>query len=106
MIVEGALAQALTAIDSLSDEGEYGFYSGVSGIAWSCIDAGTALASDALIARGRTAMRRAAGLPPKQQRLDIINGSAGFIPALLTEAKHDPDGQLIESAERHGLPAR
>ena len=99
---EGALAQALTAIDSLSDAGEYGFYSGLSGIAWSCTDAGTALGSDELIARGRAAMRRAARLAPKDQRLDIINGSAGFIPALLAAADHDRDRQLVEAAERHG----
>src|SRR5262249_52384804 len=98
---EGALAQALTAIDSLSDAGEYGFYSGLSGIAWSCIDAGTALASDELIARGRAAMRRAARLAPNDQRLGIINGSAGFIPALLAAAEHDRDRQLVEAAERH-----
>jgi lantibiotic biosynthesis protein len=99
---EGALAQALTAIDPLSDAGEYGFYSGLSGIAWSCIDAGTALASDELIARGRAAMCRAARLAPKDQRLDIINGSAGFIPALLAVAKHDGRGQFVETAQRHG----
>ena len=99
---EGALAQALSSIDFLSDAGEYGFYSGLSGIAWSCIDAGTALASDELIARGRAAMRRAARLAPKDQRLDIINGSAGFIPAVLSEAEREPDGQLLEAVERHG----
>jgi lantibiotic biosynthesis protein len=99
---EGALAQALTAIDPLSDAGEYGFYSGLSGIAWSCIDAGTALASDELIARGRAAMCRAARLAPKDQRLDVINGSAGFIPALLAVAKHDRRGQFVEAAQRHG----
>ena len=76
---EGALAQALTAVDPLAKAGEYGFYSGLSGIAWSCIEAGKALACDELVARGRSAMRRAAHLAPKEQRLDIINGSAGLI---------------------------
>lgn len=99
---EGALAQALGAVDSLADSGEYGFYSGLSGIAWSCIDAGTALGSDELVARGRAIMRRAARLAPKDQRLDIINGSAGFIPALLAVAAQDQRGQLAEAAVRHG----
>jgi lantibiotic modifying enzyme len=99
---EGALAQALTAVDPLAEAGEYGFYSGLSGIAWSCIEAGKALACDELVARGRSAMRRAAHLAPKEQRLDIINGSAGLIPALLAAAKFDRRGGLVAAAERHG----
>jgi lantibiotic biosynthesis protein len=99
---KGALAQALTAIDSLIDAGEYGFYSGLSGIAWSCIDAGMSLTCDELVTRGQAAMRRAARLEPKDQRLDIINGSAGLIPVLLAAAEQDRDGQLIEAAGRHG----
>src|SRR5262249_56304257 len=54
---EGALAQALTAIDSLSDAGEDGFYSGLSGVARSCTEAGTALRFGQLVARGRARSR-------------------------------------------------
>jgi len=98
---KGALAQALTAVDSLSDAGEYGFYSGVSGIGWACIEAGAALKCEALVERGHAALDRAASLPPKDQRLDIINGSAGLIPPLLAFAADDRRGPFLESAERH-----
>lgn len=98
---KGALGQALTAVDSLSDAGEYGFYSGLSGIGWSCIDAGAALGCEALVERGHAALDRAAGLPPKDQRLDVINGSAGLIPVLLSFAAQRRGGPFLEAAERH-----
>jgi len=98
---KGALAQALTAVDSLSDAGEYGFYSGLSGIAWSCIDAGTTLSCEALVERGHAALRRTAGLAPKDRRLDVINGSAGLIPLLLAFAAQDRRGEFLECASRH-----
>jgi lantibiotic modifying enzyme len=98
---KGALAQALTAADSLSESGEYGFYSGLSGIAWSCIEAGAALKCEALVERGHAALDRAAGLPPKDQRLDIINGSAGLIPLLVAFATGDRRGPFLEATERH-----
>jgi lantibiotic modifying enzyme len=98
---KGALAQALTSVDSLSEMGEFGFYSGLSGIAWSCIEAGAAMKCEALVERGHAVLNRAAGLPPKDQRLDVINGSAGLIPLLLAFAGDDRRGRFLESAERH-----
>jgi lantibiotic biosynthesis protein len=49
---KAALAQALTSVDALSTAGEYGFYSGLSGIAWCCAESGALLAQDELVARG------------------------------------------------------
>ena len=95
-----ALAQALTAADSLAGAGEYGFYSGLSGIAWGCIEAGRTLEHEELVSRGHAAMARAAQLAPHAQRLDIINGSAGLILALLA-AGHDAREELLRAAERH-----
>ena len=66
--------------------GEYGFYSGLSGVARCCVEAGTALGRDDLVTRGRAAMLACAKLAPRPQRLDVINGSAGLIPALIEAA--------------------
>jgi len=96
-----ALAQALTAVDPLRAN-EYGFYSGLSGIAWCCIESGMLLGHDELVARGRMAMLHAARITPHPQRLDVINGSAGLIPALLRAAEHGQREELLESAVRHG----
>lgn len=97
----GALAQALTAVDSLSGAGEYGFYSGLSGIAWCCIEAGRTLESDELVSCGHAILVRVARLEPNRQRLDILNGSAGLIPVLLA-AGHKAREGLLQAAERHG----
>ena len=99
---EAALAQALSASASLEATGEYGFYSGLSGIAWACSEVGRELAHEGLMARGRAAMRSAACLPPRNDRLDLINGSAGLIPALLDEARRDNGEEFLLAAIRHG----
>jgi lantibiotic modifying enzyme len=96
------LAQALTAVDGLSAAGEHGFYSGLPGIAWCCTESGALLGYDELVARGRTAMLRAAPIARNPQRLDVINGSASVIPALLHCAEHDQREELLELAIQHG----
>lgn len=99
---EGALAQASSAADALAAAGEYGFYSGLSGIAWACGEGGRELAHDGFVARGDAVMRDAARLPPRNDRLDIINGSAGLVPALLAAYRRDENDELLSAAVRHG----
>jgi lantibiotic biosynthesis protein len=99
---EAALAQALATVDALSAAGEYGFYSGLSGVAWCCTESGMLLGHDELIARGHATMVHAARIPPHPQRLDVINGSAGLIPTLLHSAKNSQREEFLESAIRHG----
>jgi lantibiotic modifying enzyme len=99
---EAALAQALSASASLEAMGEYGFYSGLSGIAWACGEVGRELEHEGLMARGRAAMRSAARLSPRKDRLDLINGSAGLIPALLDAAQRDSSEEFLLAAIRHG----
>ena len=98
----GALAQALTGVDALAAAGEYGFYSGLSGVAQCCFEAGMALGREDLVVRGRNALLVSAKLPPQPQRLDVINGSAGFIPALIGAAERFQHEDFSEAALRHG----
>jgi lantibiotic modifying enzyme len=51
---------------------------------------------------GRAAWLACAKLPPLLQRLDIINGSAGLIPALIEAAQRFRLHQCVEAAVRHG----
>ena len=83
---EAALAQAMTAMDALAASGEYGFHSGLSGIAWACREAGSILEHDTLIAQGEAALLSAARITPNRQRIDVINGSAGLVPILIEAA--------------------
>jgi lantibiotic biosynthesis protein len=98
----GALAQALTAVDELSAAGEYGFYSGLSGIGQSCVEAGTALGREDLVEQGRAALLACTKLAPQGQRLDVINGSAGLIPAFIEAAQRFGRDDFVEAASRHG----
>jgi lantibiotic biosynthesis protein len=99
---EAALAQALTAVDALAASGECGFYSGLCGIAWACREAGRALEHEALIAQGDVALLAAARIAPDQQRIDVVNGSAGLAPILIEAAQGTRRDELIAAAVRHG----
>jgi lantibiotic modifying enzyme len=82
---EGALSQALSQLDNLRAAGQIGFHDGLAGIAY--------VASRDDIARE---------LEPDASRLDIINGSAGVIPALLALHRQHGGDALLELAVRHG----
>jgi lantibiotic biosynthesis protein len=98
----GAFAQALTAVNSLVEAGEYGFYSGLSGVARSCVDGGALLENEELVDRGAMALMRAAQIAPHANRLDVINGSAGLIPVLIEAADRTGSGELLQAAIAHG----
>jgi lantibiotic modifying enzyme len=98
----GALAQALATVDEQVAAVDYGFYAGVSGVAQCWVEAGTALQRGDLVARGRAAWLACAKLPPLPQRLDVINGSAGLIPALIEAAQRFERDDFVEVAVRHG----
>lgn len=98
----GALAQALSAVDALAGAGEYGFYSGLSGIAHACTQAARLLDDAALAERGEAALLRAARIAPHGQRLDVINGSAGLIPALLAATSGPRGDEMLDAAILHG----
>jgi lantibiotic biosynthesis protein len=99
---EGALAQALSAVVELKQAGEYGFYSGLAGVAQVCMASGEALAREDIIGRGKAAMVACAELEPDPRRLDIINGSAGAIPALIDAAERFGREEFLMAAVRHG----
>jgi lantibiotic biosynthesis protein len=98
---EAALAQSLSAVDGLAASGEYGFYAGLSGIAWACLKSGRMLEHEVLIGRGEAALLAAARIVPNRQRIDIINGSAGLIPTLIEAAAETQREEFLASAVRH-----
>lgn len=99
---EGALAQALSAVAELKQAGEYGFYSGLAGVAEVCMAGGDALGREDIVGRGKAVMAACAELEPDARRLDIINGSAGAIPALIDAAGRFGREEYLEAAARHG----
>jgi lantibiotic modifying enzyme len=97
----GALAQALNSAEALERAGEYGFYAGLSGIAYACLQAAPLLRDDRLAERGRDLLLRAVRMAPNPQRLDVINGSAGLIPLLIAAATEGNRDELLAIAGRH-----
>ena len=99
---EAALAHALTAVDKLASRREYGFYFGLSGIGWACREAGLLLETEELVSRGEVVLHAAAAISPRPERIDLISGSAGLVPALLDVAAGNRCGKLRAIAVQHG----
>jgi len=92
MTAEGALRQALSREDDLRAGRRFGFFDGLSGIAYVAAHADSQLPA---------ALRLARELPADDSRLDIINGSAGAIGALLFLHRKSGDAWLLERARDH-----
>jgi type 2 lantibiotic biosynthesis protein LanM len=99
MTAEGALRQALSREDHLREGRRFGFFDGLSGIAWVAHTTARITGNEA---HSRTAIRLAHDLPAASSRLDIINGSAGAIGVLLQLYHESGDALLLESARHHG----
>jgi len=91
MTAEGALRQALSREDDLRAGRRFGFFDGLAGIA--CVAA--------QVDSPAVALRLAREMPTDESRLDIINGSAGAIGALLFLHGKSGEGWLLERAADH-----
>ena len=77
-----AIEQALQNVDQVK-HGKLGFHSGVTGIAFSAIEIGEKLGREDLVERGLQLLRNLQRLPEAEYTLDVIDGCAGAIPALI-----------------------
>lgn len=100
--VEGGVNQALSLLDKLQGSARIGFYSGVSGIAYTLARIGKLLNNEALIARALAEAASLASVAPDDKLTDVIGGSAGAIPALLALGLEYRRDDLIGIAQRHG----
>ena len=102
---EGALHYALSHLDRLNSSGNFGFYSGFTGLAYVLAEAAAIFRSPQLAEESRAILReleRQAGRQAALRRWDITSGSAGVIPVLLKLHGVLGDEFLLESALRHG----
>lgn len=99
---EGAIRCAISQMHQLNPSQDFGFYSGLTGIAFALSELAEVLENEQLHTQGLEILR---GLPVKDiafQSWDVISGSAGIIPVLLKmhgRYKHD---FLLDAASRHG----
>lgn len=100
--LEGGVNQVLSLMDGLQGAARLGFYSGVAGMAFALHRIGTILGHEALVARSLEEMAGLSAIAPDERLIDIINGSAGLVPALLALGQAHGRGDFTEIAARHG----
>jgi lantibiotic modifying enzyme len=91
---EGALRQSLARRNDTS----IGLFDGAAGIAYAAGCAAEITGEEDWL---REAIGIAGSIAPRQGRIDIINGSAGIVAALLALARMGGGGGLVEAAQPH-----
>ena len=99
---EGGVEQGLSRIKDISPPARIGFYSGLTGIAYALIVLGELLDNPGFVDKAFHLLQELSQDDPGEQGLDVISGSAGAIPALLTIYQTHRKDFLIDLAVRHG----
>lgn len=100
---QGAITGALLQMDRLDPATAFGFYSGLTGIAYAFVEAGRILADEKLLKRGLDLLEKVSGQEPSpSQSWDIVSGSAGVIPVFLRLHARFGRESLVRAALRHG----
>ncbi|MGH2898548.1 MAG: lanthionine synthetase LanC family protein, partial [Solirubrobacteraceae bacterium] len=92
---ERGVRQALKQADAFAREDRLGYYSGTVGVAWAAARAGRLLGRREFL---DGAAELASDLPVDSVSLDVIDGAAGAVPALLSLAKDLASPALREVA--------
>jgi lantibiotic modifying enzyme len=98
----GAMEQALSRAESIRPEGRIGFYSGVTGISFAAVLSGQLCDHSQLASGGIAALERLQDDNVDHQELDVVSGSAGAIPVLLSLHEKLERDFLLDLAVRHG----
>lgn len=101
-VVEAALRQALATAPKIDSRLQHGFYTGQVGIAYASIRAGELLKKEEFVTRGLALLANLKTLVFDHQMIDVLNGSAGAIPALLRVSQRYQRPDLLELALSHG----
>lgn len=99
---EAAANHALSRLDDVPTATNASFYLGCTGIAFALIEIGEAIENEDLVKRALAILKSQAGETIDEQGLDIVAGSAGAIPGLLSIYDKHPRDFLVDSAVRHG----
>lgn len=94
-VAREAIQQALDTAQ-LIQHGKTGFHSGLTGIAYAAIAVGEQTDTPALISEGLSMIKKIGALHEKEYSLDVIDGCAGAIPAIVKIARRYPSEALLE----------
>ena len=99
---EGAIRCALEQIKKINAAENFGFYSGMTGVAFVLAEASDLLGSDRLLKESLGILETIPGEKIGFQTWDIISGSAGVIPVLLKLHQRYQKDFLLRLALQHG----
>ena len=99
---QGAMRHAMSRLDDIPSPMEIGFYSGLTGIAYTLLDLSETFDNPDYNARAFRILEDLARSEPIPEALDVVGGSAGAIPALLNIHRRYPKDMLLDLAVRHG----
>lgn len=99
---EGAIRYALSHLDRLNSVHNFGFYSGLTGLAYALTEMSAIFGEQQLAEQGLAILRDLNPSQSSPRHRDVVSGSAGVIPVLLKLHGAYGDEFLLESALRHG----
>lgn len=99
---EGAMRYAVSQLDPLKAVANFGFYSGVTGLAYVLHELAESFAEQEFMEQSMAIFRDLPLFPINSQRWDIVSGSAGIIPVFLKLHSRLGDQFLLDSALLHG----
>jgi class II lanthipeptide synthase len=99
---EGAAAHALDRIHDIPATGRMAFYAGWTGIAYALAELGDSLDNAAFVDRAFALIDDATRDAAQNPGLDVIGGSAGAIPALISLHRRHARGGILPLAVRLG----
>jgi lantibiotic biosynthesis protein len=100
---QGAIACAVSQMDRIDGATGFGFYSGLTGIAYALTVTGEILHDEQLLQRGLDVLESVSHQEPASlQSWDIVSGSAGVIPVFLKLHGRYNRQCLVDAAVRHG----
>jgi type 2 lantibiotic biosynthesis protein LanM len=100
---EGALQCAISRLEMFEPTTGFGFYAGLTGIAYALAECGRIFGDDSYTSKSLELLRHAHSQEPSSsQSWDVVSGSAGVIPILLSLHDRFEEDFLLEAASRHG----
>jgi type 2 lantibiotic biosynthesis protein LanM len=99
---EGSIRQALSRLDDISPSAHIGFYTGMTGIAYALLQLSEIFDNQQFREQALQILESLGDDDPNQQGLDVLAGSAGAIPALLSIYQRYRQDFLLDLAIQHG----
>jgi type 2 lantibiotic biosynthesis protein LanM len=99
---DGAMRYAVSNLDRLRSAGNFGFYSGLTGLAYVLSQMAEIFATPQFAEQSLAILRDLSPIPANAQRWDVVSGSAGVIPVLLKLHEKYESQFLLDTALLHG----